>query len=67
MDLKSATLFAGIASLLNTVGLVINYGSLFVMNPNFHPTIPFMILMFTSVLTFIGLAIFFFTFLSRQN
>ena len=67
MDLKTATLFAGIASLLNTVGLVVNYGSIFVLNRNFHPTIPFMILMFTSVLTFIGLSMFFFAFLSRQN
>ena len=67
MDLKSATLFAGVACLLNTVGVVVNYGSLFVLNRGFHPTVPFFIVMFTSILTFVALAVFFFTFYGKQN
>ena len=66
MDLKTATLFAGIATLLNIVGLVVNYGSLFMLR-SFQPTIPFLVLMFTSILTDIGLTIFFFSFFSKQN
>ena len=66
MDLKSATLFAGIASMLNTAGLAVNYGSIFVLNRSFHPTVPFFIIMFTSILSFVALAIFFFTFYSKQ-
>jgi len=67
MDLKAAALFAGIASLLNTAGLVVNYGSIFVLNRGFHPTAPFFIIMFTSILSFVALAIFFFTFYGKQN
>jgi hypothetical protein len=66
MDLKSATLFAGVACMLNTAGLAVNYGSLFVMNRGFHPTPTFFIIMFTSILSFVALSIFFFTFYGKQ-
>lgn len=67
MDTKGAALFAGIACMLNTAGLVVNYGSIFVMNRSFHPTPTFFIIMFTSILSFVALSLFFFTFYGKRN
>lgn len=66
MDLKGAAFFAGIASLLNTIGLLVNYGSLFLAR-GFHPTVPMLIGLFTSILMYVALAIFFFTMYGKQN
>jgi len=52
--------------MLNTAGLVVNYGSFFVVNHNFHPTPTFFIIMFTSILSFVALSLFFFTLYGKQ-
>jgi hypothetical protein len=66
MDLKGAALFAAVACMLNTAGLVINYGTLFISRA-FHPNIQFFVLAFTSILTYVALSIFFFTLYGKQN